>query len=334
MKLIAIKTNDGYYFTDNINNRSHYYIMISGLKYDGELPEKSFHKDWYIIKKFPKVITREESQPDINKRFELKDPETFKNLPKIIKREDVLIEEASIINDYEEKFTEDFENKISLYEYKSDPQPPKDTPVDFEFIVVAEMEKIPDKVPFKYKIQKTKWQHEGTIDLTDNDIIKNLMDKIVTPKILHHTLPSRLSSQDTYKIIRQYIKQNIDLHYAEITSDFDFCFTVEKLIELYETEEFLVNENIFTKRKPKYVKKFRKSRRVPIFEMTYSPENYKGYTPIKGFEGKNEEDLKNKIDKYLKELIEEINKPLKECPYCKGEGVILGDKIDINKGRD
>jgi len=72
MKLIAIKTNDGYYFTDNINNRSHYYIMISGLKYDGELPEKSFHKDWYIIKKFPKVITREESQPDINKRFELK----------------------------------------------------------------------------------------------------------------------------------------------------------------------------------------------------------------------------------------------------------------------
>jgi hypothetical protein len=335
INFIAIKTNDGYYFTDNINNKRYYdtKIINEKLKFDGEIPKKSFHPDWFIIKNFPKVITTEKYQPDINKRFELKDPDTFKNLPKIIKLEDVLIEKECNKNNWEEKYTEDFENKRGLYEYKSDPQPPEDIPIDFEFVIIGEMKKISGKVPFKYKIQKTQYEFEGTIDLTNNDIVKNLIDKIVTPTILHHTLPSRLTSHDTYKIIRQYIKQNIDLNYAVITSDYNFCFTVEKLIELNEIEEYIVNKNILTKRKPKYIKQYRKSRKVPIFEMTWSPECYRGYTPIKGFEGKNEKDLKIKIDKYLKDLINEINKPLIECPHCKGEGVILKKKIDINRGR-
>ena len=333
INFIAIKTNNEYYFTDNINNERYHNTKINDLKFDGEKPEKSFHPDWFIIKDFPKIITEEEQQADINKRFELKEPDVFKNLPKVIKLEDVLIEEECNENNYEKQYTQDFENKRSLYTFKSDPQPPKDIPIDFEFVVVGKMKNISGKIPFKYKVQSSEWDIDGTMDLTNNDIVKNLIDKIVTPTILHHELPSKITSENTYKIIRQYIKQNIDLNYATITSDYKFCFTVEKLIQLNEEEEYMVNENFLTKRKPKYVKRFRKSRKVPIFEMTWSPENYRGYTSIKGFEGKNEKDLKNKIDKYLKDLIIEINKPLVECPYCNGEGVILQKKININRGR-
>jgi len=333
INFIAIETNFGYYFTDNINNERYHNTKINDLKFDGEKPEKSFHCDWFIIKDFPKMVTMEEQQADINKRFELKEPEFFKDLPKIIKLEDVLIEEANNENNYEKQYTQDFENKRSLYAFKSDPQPPKDIPIDFEFVVVGKLEKISGKIPFKYKVQSTEWDIDGTMDLTNNDIVKNLIDKIVTPSILHHELPSKITSHNAYKIIRQYIKQNINLNYATITSDYAFCFTVEKLIQLNEEEEYIVNENILTKRKPKYVKRYRKSRKVPIFEMTWSPENYSGYTPIKGFVGKNEKDLKDKIDKYLKDLIIEINKPLVECSYCNGEGVIVQKKIDINKGR-
>ncbi len=56
--------------------------------------------------------------------------------------------------------------------------------------------------------------------------------------------------------------------------------------------------------------------------MTYSPEGYKGYTPIKSFEGKNEIDLKTQINSYLKELMDVINEPLRECPTCQGTGIV------------
>jgi hypothetical protein len=32
--------------------------------------------------------------------------------------------------------------------------------------------------------------------------------------------------------------------------------------------------------------------------------------------------VKDKIDKYLNDLITEINKPLIDCPHCKGLGVV------------
>jgi hypothetical protein len=50
--------------------------------------------------------------------------------------------------------------------------------------------------------------------------------------------------------------------------------------------------------------------------------NYEGYTSIKGFEGKNESDLKEQIDAYLADLTDAINEPLTECGNCNGTGVI------------
>jgi len=64
-------------------------------------------------------------------------------------------------------------------------------------------------------------------------------------------------------------------------------------------------------------------REAKIFEMTHAESNYKGYTPIQGFEADNEAMLKEQIDNYLADLMDKINEPLVECPYCKGRGVIL-----------
>jgi protoporphyrinogen oxidase len=50
---------------------------------------------------------------------------------------------------------------------------------------------------------------------------------------------------------------------------------------------------------------------------------YKGYTPIKEVCAESEDELKEKVDNYLEKLMEFINKPVKDCPNCKGNGVIL-----------
>ena len=56
--------------------------------------------------------------------------------------------------------------------------------------------------------------------------------------------------------------------------------------------------------------------------MTYSPKNYGDYTPIPGFEGATQDELKRNIDNYLESLMKDINRPMTECPTCKGLGAV------------
>jgi hypothetical protein len=65
--------------------------------------------------------------------------------------------------------------------------------------------------------------------------------------------------------------------------------------------------------------------------MTHSGSNYAGYTIVDGFTGNNHKDLKLQIDTYLKELMEFINEPTRECEHCKGAGFIIDTNFDKNK---
>jgi len=332
LKLMAIKTDNGYYITDNINDDKYYGTEIKELMFDGEEAKPTFYKGWFLIKEIPKEVGREKHKPYINERFELSDPKTFLKFKKVYNAKDVVIEKECADNDYKRKYTKEFEKIVGLYEYKYEMGEMIYEPIEFEFEVLAEMKQIPDREPFEYEVFRTKWEHKGTTIFDNysengNVVIHNILDKIVIPPILLHTKPCETSSHVAYKIIRFFVKQHIDPDVAVITSDYDFCFTVEKIIKLAENEEYTIDKNMFKKRaKPKYVTRYRNNRKVKIFEMTYSPYCYEEYTPIKGFQGKNEKDLKNNVDKYLKDLITKINEPLVECSHCKGLGVILQEK--------
>ena len=139
------------------------------------------------------------------------------------------------------------------------------------------------------------------------------------------SLPSRLTSRNSYRIIRQHVKENINGKYAEITSDFNFCFTVKKNLSLpipIANKREILTARGRSYRKKRYRENLIKERQIEVFEMTWSPENYSGYTAIEGFFGKDHQDLKQNIDNYLEGLIARINEPLKDCPHCEGLGVI------------
>ena len=77
-------------------------------------------------------------------------------------------------------------------------------------------------------------------------------------------------------------------------------------------------------RKSNYQTRYRNTRTVKIFET--SPEEYSSYPIQSGIEGKNQKDLEEKIEKYLEDLMKEINKPFVECSHCSGMGVIIDSK--------
>ena len=167
---------------------------------------------------------------------------------------------------------------------------------------------------------------DGTTDLTNKDFKHQLIDKIMFPSILLHNTPCALTSEEVYKILRQYIKQHINYEVAEITSDYDFCFTVKKKIALsnpYSTQREILKGNGRSYKNPKFKTNYIGTRLTTIFEMTYSPKNYSGYTPIPSIVANTEDELKEKIDKLCEDTVSLINEPLVECEYCKGYGVII-----------
>jgi len=322
MKILAIECDDGKFFISE-QETNNYNSNIQNYYFDGSKPEKSFCDNWYVVKSKPRKIEKEISQPDINHRYILIDKSMQNEKIKLeLKRDNVAYYDK---NKYCWIWKDEYSTYKSLYSLVSDKQSAIRENIDFELELLMKVKDVPVPNNFSYDIQRTQWSHEGLTKITNESVNHQLIDKLIFPKPL---LPQRLcmfSSTQTYKIVRQYVKQHINLEIAEITSDYNFCFTVKKKIPLSEPVKYQtdVNWSLFgRKRKPKYVTRYRKERKIDCFEMTHSPENYKGYTPIKGFQGENQLDLQDKIDIYCEELVKFINTPLEDCKYCKGLGVI------------
>lgn len=159
------------------------------------------------------------------------------------------------------------------------------------------------------------------------------LDTILTPEFAIHNKPCSISSKHTYDIVRTFLKDNIDPKQAQITSDYDFCFTVKKKVGVkpwvHRTEEKKTNGRSYAR--PRIKTQTVDHKLVEIFEMTNTESNYKGYTPIEGFSGKSLEDLVENIKSFLQELLDVINRPVSECKVCNGTGHIIDNGFQMNK---
>ena len=316
----AIKSNKGYYISKaDVTHQSWTEYNFKDYYFDGVKAESTFHRDWNFIPKEPKKVSHFEYQKPINRRFVLTDDSLYPKIPKEIKYEDAGTPDCSggMV------WKDELKLYRSLYIEVADEQPLKEVFDEFEFIVVLEIGEVVAPPEFKYPTQ-VKYDYGKVIPQTvgKSDIIHQELDRIIFPSLLVHETPARLSSVDTYAIVREYIKTHINSMYAEVKTDYDFCFEVHKRIPLTKPYETHYTRTPRGRRRPVTETQLVKDKTIKFFEMTHSKDNYKGYTPIQGFEGKTEADLKEQVDAYLEELIARINEPLKECPTCCGTGVI------------
>ncbi|MEX0595128.1 MAG: hypothetical protein WD512_01420, partial [Candidatus Paceibacterota bacterium] len=326
LEIIGVKTNEGFYLSEQPND-IYGRTNLANYLINGEHPKTTFHRNWVHVTGKPSKIEQFVSQPDINHRYELVDKSLeSEKFPLVFQREDVTYYDE---DEYERMWKDEFSHLRSLYELKYDKQDSKNVEVEFTYETICEIDEIKSPEGFSYQVQKTQWEHEGTKNLTEKDVHHQLIDKIMFPEIVLGQKTSKFTSKQMYDIVRQYIKQHINYDYAEITSDYNFCFTVKKKIQLNDphmNKREIMKSNGRPYKSPKYHKRYIKDRKAEVFEMTSTKDNHKGYTPIPEMIGDSIEDLQQKVDRYCEELIKIINKPLVDCPHCSGHGVIDHDK--------
>ncbi len=198
------------------------------------------------------------------------------------------------------------EGVSECYQRETETAPETYVDVPFELHVIAERE--------RFEIVKA-----------DFNLTYGLIDQLTLDPVLLQERPCKLDARQSYTIIRNHVKTHINPTWAAVTSDYDFCFTVEKRIPLAAAIPFQ-RETRVSARKTKMVTDYRHHRTVKVYE-TAPPDQYgkpyNGYTLTEPFVGTSYEDLQAKIKTFLDALMAKINEPIKDCPHCGGKGVIV-----------
>jgi hypothetical protein len=325
LELILIKTKKGNYLKkqgwETYHNEWYSYLLFNAAD-----PVPAFKKGWIFLDEELSEIGEYISQPNINYRYELIDTSMVSDkLKMVFQKDDITFEDENgcVV------FKEEYKPYRSLYEYKYDKQPNVYQKVDFKIVKTLEFDELVNVKGFSYPVKCRGRRDNSIVNLTKENVTYDLLTELCVPDIARDSFPVSLTSNQSYNIVRKHIQDNIDSKYAKITSDYDFCFTVKKKIEITILEKYTYDANLFhnmfskRKRRPKIKTGYRSHREIEVFEMTHSDSRYKGYTVIEGFKADSLIELKNVIDKYLKELMDVINEPIKDCPHCEGKGVVF-----------
>jgi hypothetical protein len=157
---------------------------------------------------------------------------------------------------------------------------------------------------------------------------------MVVPEFCLHTQPCSLSRDQVYRIIRAYVQDNINPKAAKITSDYDFCFTVSKRVQIkpYVNRYEITKSNGKRYSPPRFTQKAVTETSLKIFEM--APNAYQNYPVIEPWKADNLQDLQDRMTSYLETLMAEINSEVSECSCCNGTGYIINKIVTNNRPTD
>lgn len=313
--MLCVKTNKGCFISDCFATGGYDYdyhrTSIIELLFNGKKATETYYKNWYYVEDYPSFIQKLKTGNVTNKRYELKNTS-------------LVSEKLPIVIPYNEKENYDSDVIDSLYSFKYDNEPDYLEEIQYDIQVICEIDNynFPPKMDYRgvHRCNYLDCQYS----ITNANVHHQMLDKMIFPEVLLHERPCKFTSKQMYDITRQYIIEHIDNSIAKITSNYDFCFEVRKIIPLIEPET-ITYQNIFARTKRERNKihtSVKKYEEKTIFAMTNEQERYKSYVVIPELCASSETELKEKVDMWLEELIELINKPLCQCPQCKGSGYI------------
>lgn len=314
--------NGLFVMSDNYTFRDYYKINNKELN-------DTHSSKWFFIENETEIKSVSKKQNDIIKySFILKDQ--FKEAAKLYNLKKVLTEEDvgyGVDEDYDIVWKDEkYKQYISFYNTQSEKITGSYEEVEFTTKFLGDIEYSFEGKPENYTIRRTNDQYCYNENIIEEKLSRicsySELEKMLVPEFLLHKRPCSLTSNQTYEIIRLHVKENINGKYATITSDYDFCFTVKKRIQIepYNVKRELKTIRGKSYKSPRFTHHTIEYKEIEIFEMTHTGRNYSGYTAIPGFKGDTLEDLINNIKCYLDELMEGINEPVEECNHCKGLG--------------
>ena len=175
-------------------------------------------------------------------------------------------------------------------------------------------------VDMKIGLAESNGMTKNTIELSKIVRYSDLELMLVPPLALH-LRPCSLSTDDMFRIVRQHVRENIDGRYARISSDYDFCFRVEKVIPIKSFVKRVEIKTASGKRysRPRFNETLVDRKEMPIFEMTNSKQ-HGSYTVIAGITADSLTSMVEQVRLYLDELMAVLNAPVVECEHCAGTG--------------
>ena len=316
-----VETPECCFITDCVKSDGYGYQYhrsgISELYFDGEKAEPTFERNWMKINQFPKTIERDSVARYTNERYELEDKDIASTkLPIVIAKEER--------ENYSDHIIE------TLYRYKYEMLPLTKEVVDATVLTVLKLDEYSKPSIAFEAIGKFDYA-DKTYSITSTDLNHQMLDKIIFPEVCLAHRPCSLTSKQVYAITRQYVLSHIDSATAKVTSNYDFCFTVKKIVPKMEPET-VTYHNMFARTKKERAKvktSVKTYTEYEIFAMTNDQDRHQGYAAIPGMVAKSEAELQEKMDEWLTTLIAVINTPLQECPHCKGTG-LLGEVERVN----
>jgi len=315
VKLMAIRSKDEMVIAfDGYNNRS-----IPNFIFNDELKaEKTFSNSWFKIPTSEiKSIHAPGKKVIDSQKWILRDEslESAK-IPLTIRYDKVEMDEDG------DWSAPEYMMYQSLYKLDVTYKELSPEEIDFEIRYICDdLKELPNVSNFKYPTG-TRWdryagKHHPT-NITYKDIVTGPQAAIFYPEILHPLLPCELTPEQSFKIIHNFLEENIDRSVASFTSYENIqILHVKKIIGLHTPYSHKVDVSSFRSRRPKYEDRMVKTRDKEI----YTIDAKKGAN-IPVFSGDSLEDLDRNISTYLNALIEYINTPVVDCPTCDGFGIV------------
>ena len=290
-------------------DHSYHPTQLTRLKFDGKSPTPTLHKNWFMLDEFPTKVTKPTKGEVVSTWWELKNKDLESSAIPLRLREEL---------DYDD-------DRYSLYAKKVEYAPDYEIEVNVEWNTLVEVSNfdMPPKISYPIRV-KSGWDYKEAV-YTNLDVNHNLVDTLIIPSPVLQGSPCSISAAHLYEIIRKHVQTNINPKVAFVDSDYDFCFSVNKRVNLLQEEVYTyTNPFARTKRERQKVKTGTKTEKsFKVFSM--APKAYQSYPVLTDLVAENEWQLKEDLDQMLNDIMEKINAPLKQCECCNGTGYILED---------
>lgn len=323
IKLKGYKSNLGMFLQLHSNSFMSCSYLLIDKKPMNEYPE---YKGYFLVPlncSIEKILKK----PALVKEYKLKDCYQELSLPKVI--------DASLV-----KREWDDEKELTVFTCSVSGVTSEMISVVYQEVLAEPTEEIvPVDVDFDVKeiyIENLDRPEETKVKLTETDHFKHKvqeldlskcvyyheLEELLTPEFLMHKKPCVLPSKTFYNIVRNYIKSNYDPKHFRISSDYDFCFTVNKLVAVkpYQKE---FTDYFARGKKSKKVLKTVDCKEVKVLNITNKVDNYKDHDCLPDLHGDSLKDMKERLEEFLSNLMTELKSEVQECEHCKGLGHIV-----------
>ena len=332
MKLKYYTSELGVYITGRVIPS---YRTTEVFRLNGVTPQSTFASDWFYVP-VESIESIEEFKSGTNKLvgFKLIDSKLvsarikdYLTVEEVQFNPDPDPDDEDDEDDEDEWENEEFTAIKSLYSRVNERGPDEWIAKEFELEYLGHLDiGSPDSITdMTLTIAKRNYSSNDPTEVKLSSIARfSDLDKMIVPGCAMHVRPCSITSRQTYDIIRSYVKDNYNPKCCEITSDYDFCFTVKRKIAIkpYERKREIKKKTGRSYARPKFVATNITYNSVEVFEMTTKDKPYNNYTPVDGFKGESIADLAENVKLYLEELIAYINHPSAECEHCKGTGIV------------